>query len=91
MTGLEVQFEQVFGRKLESIREDQRSILSLCGQMLQEVMDSPEPIAMGVMWMGEADLLGDKQINWITNLSKAAFPRLIQHTYQRLKKRGDLP
>ncbi len=70
----------------EGLREDQLKAMACIGELIQEVKAAPEPLAFGVFWMSEQDLLQDRQVTWISNLKRDGIKRLIRHAWGRVCK-----
>lgn len=83
----QITFESVMA-ELADLRDDQKEIMSVLGDLIREIKECPERLALAVVWLGEKDLLEDRPINWITNLKRSNFRTLIRHTYGRLFPAG---
>ena len=70
----------------QDLREDQLTAMRCLGELVGEIKASTEPMAFGVFWVGEKDLLGDAQVTWVGNHGREGVEKIIRHAYQRICK-----
>jgi hypothetical protein len=70
------------------LRDDQKAAFACAAELMNEAMKAESPIAVGVFWLGEKDLLGDVPVMFATNLKRDGVARMIDHAYRRFVKVG---
>lgn len=75
-----------FEASLDNLREDQHKALSAYSEVVEEIIKSKEPIAVAMFWVGQADLLNDVPVTWVSNLSKKSLLHYMEHGIKRIKK-----
>jgi len=75
-----------FVASLANLREDQKKALNAYVEVMDEIIKSKEPIAVAMFWVGQADLLNDVPVTWVSNLSKKSLLHYMEHGIKRIKK-----
>lgn len=69
-----------------NLRTDQLKALEAYAEIVHVIIESKSPLAIGMFWIGDSDLLGDAPIEWISNLEKERLKDLMQHGINRINK-----
>ena len=71
-----------------NMRDDQKAAFACAFELMNEAMKAESPIAVGVFWLGEKNLLGDVPVMFATNLKQDGVARMLDHAYRRFVKTG---